>query len=248
MRPQLMRLPLVSLIALAAAGQRLRPGPGDRTASDRAGRPRRRPHRRRPRPRPAPSRPRRSARRPQPRPAAMPARPPAAPPAAAARPRRRRPPIPPRSSCSASCSSVCIPAANGGNFVQLAKTAGLRKQGDQGWALKTKDYTLLIANPGSNPDQCHVEITHPADLDSPGRPIIVALNDWATGADQRLVALSQRQERAGRACSSPPAPGSSTGTARNRAWCSPPSASPTAAAAPERRRPRQMIYGVAKTG
>ena len=78
--------------------------------------------------------------------------------------------------------SVCIPAANGGNFVQLVKTAGLRKQGDQGWALKTKDFTLLVANPGSNPDQCHVTITHPADLDSPGRPIIVALNDWATGS------------------------------------------------------------------
>ncbi len=75
---------------------------------------------------------------------------------------------------------VCIPAANGGNFVQLAKAAGLRKQGDQGWALKQKDFTLVVANPSiSNPDQCHVEVTHPADLDSPGRPIIVALNDWA---------------------------------------------------------------------
>ena len=75
---------------------------------------------------------------------------------------------------------VCIPAAKGGNFVQLAKAAGLRKQGDQGWALKQKDYTLLVANPSiSNPGQCHIEVTHPADLDSPGRPIIVALNDWA---------------------------------------------------------------------
>jgi len=75
---------------------------------------------------------------------------------------------------------VCIPAANGGNFVQLVKTAGLRKQGDQGWALKQKDFTLVVANPSvSNPDQCHVEVTHPADLDSPGRPIIIALNDWA---------------------------------------------------------------------
>lgn len=75
---------------------------------------------------------------------------------------------------------VCIPAANGGNFVQLAKTAGLRKQGDQGWALKQPGFTLLVANPSvANPDQCHVEVTHPADLESPGRPIIIALNDWA---------------------------------------------------------------------
>ena len=75
---------------------------------------------------------------------------------------------------------VCIPAAKGGNFVQLAKAAGLRKQGDQGWSMKQKEYTLLVANPSvANPNQCHIEVTHPADLDSPGRPIIVALNDWA---------------------------------------------------------------------
>jgi hypothetical protein len=46
--------------------------------------------------------------------------------------------------------------------------------------LKQKDFTLVVANPSpTNPGQCHVEVTHPADLDSPGRPIIVALNDWA---------------------------------------------------------------------
>ena len=37
----------------------------------------------------------------------------------------------------------------------------------------------MVVNPGSNPSQCHVNLTHPADLESPGRPIIIALNDWA---------------------------------------------------------------------
>jgi hypothetical protein len=73
---------------------------------------------------------------------------------------------------------VCIPAANGGNLATLAKADGYRKNGDS-WNLKQKEFTLTIANPGSNPTQCHVTVTHPADLESPGRPIIIALNDWA---------------------------------------------------------------------
>jgi hypothetical protein len=55
----------------------------------------------------------------------------------------------------------------------------MRKTNDGGWSLKQKDFTLTIENPGSNPSQCHVIVTHPADLESPGRPIIIALNDWA---------------------------------------------------------------------
>jgi hypothetical protein len=74
---------------------------------------------------------------------------------------------------------VCIPAANGGNLPQLAKADGMRKNNDMTFSLKQKDFTLTIQNPGSNPNQCHVVVTHPADLESPGRPIIVALNDWA---------------------------------------------------------------------
>jgi hypothetical protein len=75
---------------------------------------------------------------------------------------------------------VCVPAASGGNFAQIVKGYGLRKQGDYGgWALKQKDFTLTVEDPGSNPSQCHVDVTHPADLEAPGRPIIVAFNDWA---------------------------------------------------------------------
>ncbi|HEX3406764.1 MAG TPA: hypothetical protein VHS81_05965 [Caulobacteraceae bacterium] len=169
-----MRLPLVSLIAVAAAANAYAQAPAPAPS--------------------APPAPPSAASPTQAPPGAAPAAPvgqaPAtAPGAAAGAPAAPTPPAPPAPPTDPTAiellsvlQNVCIPAANGGNFVQLAKTAGLRKQGDQGWALKTKDFTLLIANPGSNPDQCHVELTHPADLDSPGRPIIVALNDWATSS------------------------------------------------------------------
>jgi hypothetical protein len=74
---------------------------------------------------------------------------------------------------------VCIPAAGGGNFAQIAKGYGLRKQGDYNWVEKQKDFTLTVEDPGSNPTQCHVDLVHPADVEAPGRPIIIALNDWA---------------------------------------------------------------------
>jgi hypothetical protein len=75
---------------------------------------------------------------------------------------------------------VCMPAASGGNFAQIAKSYGLKKQGDYGgWAMKQKDFQLTVEDPGSNPTQCHVDVTHPADLEAPGRPIVVAFNDWA---------------------------------------------------------------------
>ena len=74
--------------------------------------------------------------------------------------------------------NICIPAANGGDLTRLAKAAGYRKNGDN-WTLRQRDYSLTIENPGSNPNQCHVDVTHPIDQEAPGRPIIIALNDWA---------------------------------------------------------------------
>jgi hypothetical protein len=103
--------------------------------------------------------------------------------AAAAPPAPPPPPSPPTDPTAIEVLTIlqklCIPAANGGDFNALAKAQGLRKSGDTGWVLKTRDYTLTVENPGSNPSQCHVDLTHPVDLDSPGKPIIIALNDWA---------------------------------------------------------------------
>jgi hypothetical protein len=104
-------------------------------------------------------------------------------PAPLAAPTPPPPPAPPTDPTAvallAILQKVCIPAANGGNFVQIAKTNGLRKNNDNNWVIKTKDYTLTVEDPGSNPHQCHVDVTHPLDPDSPGKLIVVALNDWA---------------------------------------------------------------------
>jgi len=78
--------------------------------------------------------------------------------------------------------SVCIPAAAGGNLANLAKAAGYRKSGDT-WQLRQRDFTLTIQDPGSNPNQCHVDITHTADQEAPGRQIVVALHNWAAFAN-----------------------------------------------------------------
>jgi len=74
--------------------------------------------------------------------------------------------------------NVCIPAAAGGNWDQLAKSNGFRKNRD-GWGRRDKTFQLQINNPGANPTQCHVNITHPVDPEAPGRAIVIALHDWA---------------------------------------------------------------------
>jgi hypothetical protein len=76
--------------------------------------------------------------------------------------------------------NICIPAANGGDLVKLAKSAGYKKTGDGDWQLRQHDFTLVVADPGSNPTQCHVAVMHPVDAEAPGRAIVVALHDWAT--------------------------------------------------------------------
>jgi len=75
-------------------------------------------------------------------------------------------------------TNVCIPAANGGNLAQLAKTNGFRKTSDT-WTIRQNAYTLVIESQGTNPNQCHMDVTHPVDQDAPGREIVVALHNWA---------------------------------------------------------------------
>jgi hypothetical protein len=103
---------------------------------------------------------------------------------AAAPPAPPPPPAPPTDPTAIAVlnvlQKVCIPAANGGNFAQIIKANGFRKNNDNNWVLKTRDYSITVEDPGSNPTQCHVDVTHPLDADSPGKPIVVALNDWAT--------------------------------------------------------------------
>jgi len=117
-----------------------------------------------PAPTPAPS--------PAPSAAETPPAPPAPPP----------PPAPPTDPAAiavlAVLQNVCIPAANGGDMGKLAKAGGFRKSGDS-WSLRQKDFSLTIESQGSNPNQCHVDVIHTADIEAPGKPIIVALHNWA---------------------------------------------------------------------
>jgi hypothetical protein len=92
---------------------------------------------------------------------------------------------------------VCIPSANGGNFQQLVKSNGFRRNNDNNWVLKTRDYTLTVEDPGSNPTQCHVDVTHPLDPDSPGKPIVIALNDWATAINGWSLYRNDKSVQAG---------------------------------------------------
>ncbi len=115
-------------------------------------------------------------------PSAAPATPSAAaptPPAPEAPPPPPAPPTDPAAIAMVSTlDNVCIPAVNGGNLASLAKAAGFKTSGDN-FVEKRQGYQLTILAPGSNPNQCHVDVVHPIDPEAPGKPIVVALHNWA---------------------------------------------------------------------
>jgi hypothetical protein len=45
--------------------------------------------------------------------------------------------------------------------------------------LKQAGYQFTILPQGSNPNQCHVDILGPVDPESPAKPLVVALHNWA---------------------------------------------------------------------
>ena len=47
------------------------------------------------------------------------------------------------------------------------------------WVLKGPTYQFTVNAPGSNPHSCIVDIIHPVDSEAPGKPIVVALHNWA---------------------------------------------------------------------
>ena len=128
---------------------------------------------------------------------------PETPPPAAEAPVAEAPPAPPPPPTDPTAiavlsvlTNVCIPAANGGNLAQLAKTAGFRKTSDT-WTLRQSAYTVVIESPGTNPNQCHMDITHPVDLEAPGRPIVVALHNWAEFANGWTLYRNDKSVQAG---------------------------------------------------
>jgi hypothetical protein len=76
---------------------------------------------------------------------------------------------------------VCVPAATHGDK-DLGKTAradGFRKSGDN-WVLKGPGYQFTLLPPGSNPNDCQIQIVHAVDVNEPAAPLVVALHGWAT--------------------------------------------------------------------
>jgi hypothetical protein len=76
--------------------------------------------------------------------------------------------------------TVCIPAVEGGNLDALTKSAGFKKNGDGNYVVKRQGYQMTILAPGSNPNQCHIDIVHPVDPEAPAKPLVLALHDWAS--------------------------------------------------------------------
>jgi len=73
---------------------------------------------------------------------------------------------------------VCVPATEGGDWNALTKAMGMKKSSSDGsWTLKGQGYSFKVNAPGSNPNQCIVDILHPVNPDA---PLVVALHNWAT--------------------------------------------------------------------
>ena len=121
-------------------------------------------------------------------PAAAPAQTPAPTPPAAAAPAPEAPPAPPPPPAPptdpaaiamlSTLDNVCVPALAGGDLSKLAKAGGYHKSGEN-YVLHGRGFQFTILAPGSNPDQCHIDMTHPVDPEAPAKPIVVALHNWA---------------------------------------------------------------------
>jgi hypothetical protein len=75
--------------------------------------------------------------------------------------------------------NVCVPAVEGGDLDKIARSRGFRKSGDSGYSRSGPGFKLTIVPPGSNPNQCHIDMSTPITPEGPAAPIVVALHNWA---------------------------------------------------------------------
>ena len=115
------------------------------------------------------------------------ATPPAVAPPAAAAPAEAAPPAPPAPPTDPTAiallkllEDVCVPAATAGDkdLGKYARADKFRKSGDN-WVLKGPGYQFTVLPPGSNPNDCQVQLVHTVDVDEPAKPLVVALHNWA---------------------------------------------------------------------
>jgi hypothetical protein len=112
----------------------------------------------------------------------------ATPPPAAAAPAEAAPAAPPAPPTDPAAiallktlQDVCVPAATNGDkdLGKAARADGFRKSGDN-WVLKGPAYQFTLLPPGSNPNDCQVQIIHAVDADQPAGLLVTALHNWAT--------------------------------------------------------------------
>jgi hypothetical protein len=89
-------------------------------------------------------------------------------------------------------TKVCMPLVKGGDFVQLATAAGMKKgkkDGNQIFTLPltggSKDYSITLENPGSNKQVCSLSLKYVLDGE---KPIIRSLNIWSYLHDPYMAA------------------------------------------------------------
>ncbi|HEX4742793.1 MAG TPA: hypothetical protein VH353_15810 [Caulobacteraceae bacterium] len=103
------------------------------------------------------------------------------PPAEAAPPAPPAPPTDPTAiALLKTLEDVCVPAAKAGDkdLGKYARGDKFRKSGDN-WVLKGPGYQFTLLPPGSNPNDCQVQIVHAVDRDQPAKELVVALHNWA---------------------------------------------------------------------
>jgi len=75
---------------------------------------------------------------------------------------------------------VCVPLVRGGNFDDLGKAMGMKKnKRDNTWSLllgTDKNYTVTVFSPGANKDVCRGEIRYAINQTE---PLVKALNVWS---------------------------------------------------------------------
>jgi hypothetical protein len=93
---------------------------------------------------------------------------------------------------------VCIPAASAGDkdLGKYAKNDKFRKTGDN-WVLKGAGFQFTLLPPGSNPNDCQVQIVHQVNPDEPAKELVTALHNWAVFGHEWTLASNYKHTEDG---------------------------------------------------
>lgn len=126
-------------------------------------------------------------------------------PAAPAAPAEAAPPTPPAPPTDPAAiallsvlQDVCVPAASAGDkdLGKYARADKFRKSGDN-WVLKGPNYQFTLLPPGSNPNDCQVQIVHSVNVDEPAKELVTALHNWAVFGHDWTLASNYKHTQEG---------------------------------------------------